>query len=105
MPRQEQQPAAVTRKRPAVGLHAELSSLEAVSHWDLQKQRNLASFFHKFVDNKGTAGNAAKRHRPEWSAVPPSSEVAFNVGHNKPRPAVANGGISTGVRATSPQPW
>jgi hypothetical protein len=79
--------------------------LEAVSHWDPQKQRNLDSFFQNFVANRGAAGNAAKRHRPEWSAVPPSSEVAFNLGHNKPRPAVANGGTSTGLRATSPQPW
>lgn len=101
------QPApANNRKRTAEGLHAELASLDAVTHWDPQKQRNLDAFFQRMAAHtSGTPSHgekAAKRHKSEWSAGGP---LAFSLGHNKARPAAPKAASLPGFRAPSPTPW
>lgn len=101
-PRRQQQAVPNSRKRTAEGLHAELASLAAVAHWDPEKQRNLDNFFQRIAaSSSGHGEKAPKRHKPEWSAGAPA---LFSVGHNKVRPAAANGDMPGFLRGPSPTP-
>jgi hypothetical protein len=85
-------------------LHAELANLEAVAHWDSKKLANLDAFFQRMGASTSNHGQqAAKRHKPEFSAGIRQPQYSF--GHNKPFPAAGGAGNRpAAMRAPSPMP-